>query len=530
MTLRERGPDVVALLLCLAALVVGWRFSTRVAGGADSYGYISQGLLLADGRFGPQPPILSAAPWKDATATLAPLGYRPSVDGHSVVPVYPPGLPLLFAAAHRFGGMPALFAVVPICGALALAFAYLLARSFLKPWPSILVPLLLASFPAFLHQLFQPMSDVPVTAAWLAVLVGVIRSIRGMRGGGSAKGLLAAGLAASIAVLIRPNLAPLTALPALFLAWTAPAGSRLRAVALFSVGVLPGAATLAGFNAVWYGSPIASGYGSFDELFGAEHILPNLRNYLSWWCTQHTPFLLLGLPLLLVPFRRLVERSAQLLLGSFAIGTLGLYLAYGEFSDATYLRFLLPMVAPLAILVLAGTERWLPGPGYRTLLIGLALYAAAFGFRRSWEFGSFDLAASEHRYVEVADYAKRFLEPRAVFVAMQHAGSLRFYADRTTVRWDCLAPRGFDRALAWLEASGRPVYFALESWEIEELGQKFPDSRYRAFDWTPVADVGGVRFYRPQSFVSLRAGRETLDRRRPSSHPRPAVPRSGRPG
>ena len=57
---------------------------------------------------------------------------------------------------------------------------------------------LVATSPVFLYQLMNAMSDVPVTAAWTLALVLTI-----------ARRPLAAGLAMSAAIAIRPNLAPL---------------------------------------------------------------------------------------------------------------------------------------------------------------------------------------------------------------------------------------------------------------------------------------------------------------------------------
>ena len=67
---------------------------------------------------------------------------------------------------------------------------------------ALIAATLVATSPTFLYHAFQPMSDVPVTAAWIVCWLQVARAA-------PASG----GLAAAVATLIRPNLAPLAAVP-----------------------------------------------------------------------------------------------------------------------------------------------------------------------------------------------------------------------------------------------------------------------------------------------------------------------------
>lgn len=57
---------------------------------------------------------------------------------------------------------------------------------------------LLACSPNFLYQNVPPMSDVPATALWLVVAIACIRD--------DDRGAVAAGIAASLAILTRPDL------------------------------------------------------------------------------------------------------------------------------------------------------------------------------------------------------------------------------------------------------------------------------------------------------------------------------------
>ena len=52
----------------------------------------------------------------------------------------------------------------------------------------------------------------------------------------------------------------------------------------------------------------------------------------------------------------------------------------------------------------------------------------------------FDLGRSERKYVDVARFVADHTEPDAVILSRLHSGSLRFYADRQTLRFDILDP------------------------------------------------------------------------------------------
>jgi len=110
------GP-LPAITAC-AAGVLALAFGTWAAGGADSYGYVSQAELLAAGRLTDSMPRSRAFAWPSVPYTLTPLGYKEGVQRGTLAPIYPPGFPLLmapFAAIDRRAG----FLVVPLCAAMA---------------------------------------------------------------------------------------------------------------------------------------------------------------------------------------------------------------------------------------------------------------------------------------------------------------------------------------------------------------------------------------------------------------------------
>src|SRR5262249_4741680 len=146
-------------------------------------------------------PLIGRAPWPHAEWTFTPAGHMPSPAGRdAVVPICPPGLPLLMAVA---GVIPrGEFIVVPLCGALAVWLTFLLGRRLDNDAVGVAAAVLLACSPSVLFQVVQPMTDVPAMAWWLLAAVLAI----GPREGGARP--VAAGIAASLAILTRPNLAP----------------------------------------------------------------------------------------------------------------------------------------------------------------------------------------------------------------------------------------------------------------------------------------------------------------------------------
>src|SRR6185295_13734328 len=94
------------------------------------------------------------------------------------------------------------------------------------------------------------------------------------------RGALLSGAAVSAAVLIRPNLAPLAGVMALWI--LASPGPRIRHAMWFAAGVIPGCLLVAAVNAWLYGSPLSSGYGGLDTLFSLANIRTNLGRYGGW--------------------------------------------------------------------------------------------------------------------------------------------------------------------------------------------------------------------------------------------------------
>lgn len=467
MTFGHHPLTRLAIALAGVTLALGLRFGTFTAGGADSYGYVSQADLWLNGTLIIDQPLHDQVTWRWANWTLSPLGYRPGETGGTMVPVYPPGLPLLMAAFKLIGGDVALFSVVPLLGALTVWLTYRLGLRLASPPIAALAAFAMLVSPVFLFHLVWPMSDVPATAWWLAAIVTAL--------GGSPLSAVLSGLAAAAAILTRPNLFPLAGL-VLGLTLAHHGWNRvglLRATA-FAIAALPGPIAVAIINNHLYGSPFASGYGTVETIYATQHFATNLLQYPMWLVQTQTPFILLAFaaPLLL----RRGGNPAASRLSLFALiffgGVLLMYLWYTPYPDWTFLRFLLPAI-PLLLVAAAASFGELAPSSLRRRRIAFALVTIVLGLSGVWQGrGAFGSQAFEARHQAAARFAAA-LPANAVFLCNQHSGSLRYYANRLTLRFEWLAPDVYVTALDQLQQSGRPVFVVLDDRERESFKARY---------------------------------------------------------
>jgi hypothetical protein len=481
--LAPAGAAGAAAVVCS----LGLAFGTYAAGGSDAYGYISQADLWARGKLSVDFASLAPLPWRDAEWTLSPLGYRPATTPYRIVPTYAPGLPMLMAAFQLALGPAGVYWVVPLCAALAVWLTYVLGSQLDSRHTGLLGAALLATSPAFIFQTMSPMSDVPVTTFWLLALVSANSARRAAPA--------VSGLAAAIAVLIRPNLVPLAAVPALWIAARRPGGNvKLRiALAMYAGALLPGPVIVAMLNAYWYGSPLQSGYGSFKELYRIANVVANAQHYFRWLVETQSLVIVFAI----VPFLSARWRSAsgsinqplvRVGLALFAGLLLGSYLFYLVFEEWWYLRFLLPFYPLLAVLTVSGlltTLRRVRIPELVSLLVVIPLIAWMFHVGASR--AVFKLQTFEWRYVRVGQAVRTLLPPRAVVFAMQHSGSVRYYANRLTLRYDFLPADSLDRAVTHLRARGMSPYLLVEQWEEPAFIKRFERESCRGtLRWHPM--------------------------------------------
>jgi hypothetical protein len=486
----------LAAATAFAVITVGIARGTFVAGGSDSYGYVSEAHLLAQGAMRIEQPFVRDMTWPFAAESVAPLGYRPALTGTAIVPIYSSGLPMLMAVFERVAGREAVFYVVPLMGGLAVWMAYLMGAELGGGATGAAAAVLLATSPPFLIQLMAPMSDVPV-AAWWAVALVLLSSERGAAA-------FAAGLAAGAATLTRPNLVVLAVVPGTLLLVRAvrerPRGTHAASrVVLFAAGLLPACGAVAVINAHLYGSPLASGYAPLSEMFRLENFLPNLSRYPRWLLQTETPLVALAA---LAPFltlrgrdsraSRTPRRTTPLTWLCFVVAVFLCYVFYAPYDGWFWLRFVLPAFPPLFALMAAtltgGFIRFGRGPriAATAVMVGaLAWRGVAFSARE----GVFDMAPGEQRAVTVSHYIARRLPERAALVSLHYSGSIRYYANRLTVRFDWIPDYRLDDTLEQLRGLGYSPYLVLEQWEEAEFRSRFAGhSALASLDWPPLAE------------------------------------------
>ncbi len=480
----DRHGSALALLIGAALATAGVTWSTYAASGADSYGYLSQADLWVRGTLVVPQRLAAVFGWAQVDAIFSPLGYRPGLAPHTIVPYYSPGLPMLMAVAALIAGPCGPHLVVPACAFALVWLTFALGRHLLSLRGALAAALLVATAPVTMFHTMLPMTDVPVAAAWTLALVLLMRD--------SVSRTTAAGVAAGAAILIRPNLAPLILVPvaALLLARGVPVQARLRRVVVFAPGVFAAAAFIAALNNHLYGSPFRSGYDALPDLFSWSNVPFNARLYAKRFAETATPAVLLAL----VPLFARVFRAPHggvsprlLLYGTTGI-LLALYLPYARFPEWTYLRFLLPMYPALYVALCAGGA-WIldrGGTRVRSIVGAIAVVLlATFGIERSIALGAFGMQRYEGRYVAVGHWVGEHLPPNAIVLSHQHSGSIRYYAPRVTLRYDRI--EDLRAVIGDLVRAGYHPYLLLENWERPEFTNRFLGVGFERLTWQPLA-------------------------------------------
>lgn len=480
----------VALLIA-SVFAVGLRWASFVAGGSDSYCYLHQAQRWASGRLQVPEPLALEAPWPNAPLTFAPAGHVPSatVPG-AIVPICPSGLSMVMAMFVAFGGIGAAALVVPLFGALLIWSTFLVGSRF-GARVGVASAGLAACSPVFLYQLVQPMSDVPAAASWMLA----VAAVTGTRRNGSVLG----GLAAAMAILIRPNLVPLAAPLGMFLLLRPErrCRQRLQSAATFGLCIVAACFAVAALHRIYYGSALNSGYGTLAAIYSLDRLAPNTQRYFSWMSDVHTPVWLMAAA---APF--LLPGALTRLFSGLVLVNVACYLAYVVFDHWSYLRFLLPTLPLLMIMVVAAVDaicrRAAPVTAMPALII-LAVALAALWVLEARDRQAFRLQALEARFERGGRFVDRRLPRDALVITSWQSGSVRFYSGRKTLAWDQLDPARLDEAIAFVRSRGFEPYLLLERWEEPLFRRRFAaQSAVGRLDWPPAAEVASqVRVYRP---------------------------------
>ena len=484
---------VAALGLASFSVVRG----TWAVGGSDSscYGLMAQAFAI--GTLQPSAAIATGAPWPNAAVTFAPGGFiASSVSPGAAAPICAPGMSVLMAPLAMLFGQDAIFFLNPIAAFGLVVAAFTIAARLAGAMAGASAAILVATSPIVLYQAVQPMNDVLTAALWLAAFATAVRREAAGKSRASAGPL--AGFLIGLAILVRPNLAPLAVVIAAMPVVVHGLNPRaFRSIASMGAGALPGVIGLLILNRALYGSPFASGYGDVAALFSAAHINPNLTNYgRALFQTQNiVPAIGLAAPALFDGERR--RLSVMLLL--FALGVIAIYLFYSPFPEWWYLRFLIPAIAVLLILSSAVAVHVLSRARMGGLIPIAAVVLGILSTRIAGDREAFRLQEMEGRYRQTADLVRDRLPANAVVITEWQSGSIRFHAGRDVVLWESLDPAWFDRALAWLRSKGLEPYVLVERREEPEFRARFRGhSDAGALDWPPRFDLNRqVRIFDP---------------------------------
>jgi hypothetical protein len=487
-------PTRLAAALAVAIGGVAIAQSSFTAAGADAYAYVTQADLLLGGRLTVPVPIANEVPWPRPLSTFVPFGYAAVAGESAIASAVGPGLPLLMAAFKAIGGHAALFLVVPFTAALLVWATFAIGRALGSSSLGLGAAWLAATSPTVLTMMKEPMSDVPAAAFWGLATWTVLDRSRWSPA--------AAGAAAAMAILIRPNLVPLAAVLGAWLLWPRTdedARTRIRPLVTFSAPVIAACLAIAWINQTLFGSPLSSGYGPTGQLFSAANILTNIQRYGTWMAETQTPLAIAGLLALIVgalapsPPRTLAPshphtvtpswrlspepaaRHGARLLAAIAVVVAAMYAFYIPFDAWWFLRLLLPAWPAMGIgtVALVATVSRFAGPRARVAqtvaLLALGLYTTVVASRLQ----VFPGTEGERRYATVAQFVQQATEPSSVILASIHTGPVRYYAGRDTMRFDLLDEAWLDRTVAWLTAQGRRPYFLIEDWERPIFERRF---------------------------------------------------------
>lgn len=497
----SRLAHLSACLLAVSLAAFGWWYRTGVASGADPYGYVSQASLWAAGSPVTPQPFMAELPWPDASFTMSPIGYRPAADDPSaaIVPVYSPGVALLMAFASRVAGPAAIYAVVPLFAALFVLATYGVGLRLTHAHAALAAAILAATSPTVVFMSMWPMADLAAAACWTAATWALL--------GPSRRRALAAGLVAGVALLIRPNL---IAVGVAMGVWAvvrdvrrgAPWWRVDRAVS-FGLGAAPGVCVVMAINQMLHGSAFTSGYGTLASVLSFSRVPENAVRYATWLVETQTPVVFIGVVMLALPVARLWRGGARAfdaaLLTAVAAGTLSCYLAFTSLGEWWYLRFLLPVFPGVFIGL---TEVLMPEPVARSrrwsAAIGpIVIAAMALAGLRVAEQKRFTVAhEGERRFVTAAELARDHTPAGSVIFSVTHSGSVRYYGERMTLKFDALDPAWLDRAADWLAARGAHPYALLEAWEVDRWRAYFGTTSARGrLAVAPVLEVNWPTHY-----------------------------------
>lgn len=484
----DRVAPWVAALIAVGLAALSAVYGAHVAGGADSSGYLNESRLLQQGRVTMPVAAIDGQEWPWRGWLTSPLGFSPSPIPERLAPTYAPGLPLLMAAGAAVLGEAGRFLWTPLLVGLLVALTYRWAAAVTPPTIALAATVLVASSPPLLFAAVQTMSDVPVSALWLAALL--------LAGGARLWRQVAAGLVLALAVLVRPNLVLVAG--AVWLASLLAGGDgadRIKRAIVVGAPAGMAAIGIAMMNRRLWGSALSSGYGSAAILYAWAPVPENLAAIWRWTGETGGYWMPFGVVAAIVAGLRDRRWRGGALLAATVFAS---YLPYFVFKEWWYLRFYLP-AWPVAATGAAAGAWWLLrgrlGELSPIVVLALALAVAATGERRAHAVDIFGFWRDDQRYAAIGTFVREHTSPRAVIVAVQHSGALAYYGGRSIGRFDHVNGDALDVTCERWRRDGREVWAVLEAWEEVEFRQRFAGQVRGRLDWAPIGEsrVGPTR-------------------------------------
>ena len=472
--------------LCAAMLYVAVLLAniSRTAGGSDSSGYLNEARMLARGETSVViEPLRTLGLDRSWIAALTPIGFTWGKEGTATMaPGYPPGLPIHMVLAARIAGWdtgPFLVSALAAlgCGVLMFAIARLLGIS--QPGAFLSAAMLLL-LPQVIAHALQPVSDVLATFWALAAMACILRSEAAPRMA------ILAGAAFAIGVWVRPTNI-LMIVPMLI-----AARFRVRTIVGLLAGAAPFGIALLLYHARAYGSPLRTGYGTFDDVVSWQNIAACATIFATWTMAISTPFVFPGA--FAVAFDRSRDMRIRVLLPCWFGIFFAFYCLWAPFADWWSTRFLLPGMPGLifgVVLVLEslGKTRSVAVRSAIALIIAMMLIRPIVACR---EFRVLATDDTESVYRESVTWAERQLPRNAVLMSGSLSGAFFYYTGRFSVRPDQIDNDRFQLLRAYLGIHDRPLYAVLSPVEMPpgELPNRFKGN------WVKLDELRGIELWR----------------------------------
>jgi hypothetical protein len=467
-------------------------YTQTVVDGWDPLAYLYAGERIAEGKGS----TLCHAYNEEIGPYFTLAGFNVRVnEGPCLRLNYPPGFPMLLAAAQGMTGEPDAALYVPaLLGSLGLVATFGLGAVLADRWVGLLAAGIVALTPAYLSGSTSPWSDVAGTVfltGGITLFLWGQSFVSGRKGRATAAAVLGGGLVVYGLFVRYTNVVALVPLALYILMSQRREAFKRSDNWLFGGLVLLGLLGILAFNRAYFGGYLTTGYSpghgwyswpafSLRYALGASPVggeslpaaLDTLVENVGWLVVPG----LIGLVAL--------PRDKGLLVGGSVLGFTVFYGLYAFAPQGVNARFLLPAFPALAVAVAYGLRygalRWGRGDRRSWLwsLVGGGLMLVALGLPLVGRLGSLqERNAAAERHVETARSVVAGSAPDAVFLAYGLNDPIFVHGERTSLyyrrlppwdpaagvlRWDQFEPRLVEVVTELLERDV-PVYYVQDS-------------------------------------------------------------------